>query len=161
MTAEHPIPSFLQTGPRPEDPPKPSILSKLTEALMPEKPHAAPTPTSPISPSIEQGLQAYYNLVAEAENLRRENGDLRAQVASQRLTVQSAASACSRLQAERDYYMRHSVELTSRLNTILSIINEAIAEAKHGALRPNDNGASRARNLDEPDQPPPQGATSP
>lgn len=51
------------------------------------------------------------------------------------------------LEAKLDYYMRHSVELTTQMNAAIAVISDGLAKARQGASRPN--GAAVVAELEK------------
>jgi hypothetical protein len=84
-----------------------------------------------------RGIEAISTMVAERDHFRVRSEKLEVSAALMTQEIESLKQRLALCTAERDHYMRHSVELTSRLNNIQIVINETIREARDGAFRPS------------------------
>lgn len=83
-----------------------------------------------------RGIEAISVMVTERDALRTRNEKLELDAVLRSQEIESLKQRLALSTTERDHYMRHVVELTSRLNNIQIVINETIKAAKDGAFRP-------------------------
>jgi hypothetical protein len=81
-----------------------------------------------------RGVEAIGIMVAERDAFRTRNEKLEVDCAMMTQEIESLKQRLVLASAERDHYMRHSVELTSRLNNIQIVINETVREARPSSL---------------------------
>jgi hypothetical protein len=84
-----------------------------------------------------RGVEAIDALVTERDDLRVGNDRMSSDIALMREKIGQLTSRLSTATAERDHYMRHTVELVARLNNIQTLIVSCIEEAGHAAYKPS------------------------
>ncbi len=97
-----------------------------------------------------RGVEAIQLIVAERDDLRLQVDRMNAEIALLRERNNQLDSRLKVSSAERDHYMRHAVELVSRLNNIQLMIVSAVEEAGRvnyrpalvGKMRTNDDGVT-------------------
>jgi len=105
--------------------------------------------TDPLRETAARGVEAIHAIVVERDTIRARNERLEVDIVLMAQEIDHLKRQLTVSASERDHYMRHSVELTSRLNDIQIVINEAIRAARDGAFRPNSLPAPRSK-LAEP-----------
>ena len=93
--------------------------------------------TDKLAETATAGIEAISALVAERDSLRAENDKLSADAALSAQRLEHLTATVERLSAERDHYMRHSVELLTALNNTSAVIADGLRAARDGAYRPN------------------------
>lgn len=83
-----------------------------------------------------RGVEALNLMVAERDHLRRKTDTLEVNIALLTQDCENLRRQLLVASAERDHYMRHSVEITAHLNDIQIVINEAIKAAALINFRP-------------------------
>jgi len=96
-----------------------------------------------------RGVEAIQLIVTERDDLRLQNDRMSAELALLRERNNQLDSRLKMASSERDHYMRHAVELVSRLNNIQLLIVSAVEEAGRVAYRPSLVG----RVSDKPEVP--------
>jgi hypothetical protein len=90
-----------------------------------------------------RGVEAIQLIVTERDDLRLQSDRMSAELALIRERNNQLESRLKTATVERDHYMRHAVELVSRLNNIQLLIVSAVEEAGRVAYRPSLVGKAR------------------
>ena len=90
-----------------------------------------------------RGVEAIQLIVTERDDLRLQCDRMSAELALLRERNNQLDSRLKMASSERDHYMRHAVELVSRLNNIQLLIVSAVEEAGRVAYRPSLVGKAR------------------
>lgn len=99
-----------------------------TQAQPTQAPNEA-TLVDQLHDTATRGVEAIHAIVLERNNLRVECERHIAEIALLRERAGQLESRLNVASSERDYYMRYSVELVSRLNNLQVLITNAIDEA--------------------------------
>lgn len=83
-----------------------------------------------------RGVEAIHLIVTERDDLRLQCDRMQAEIGLLRERNNQLDSRLKVASTERDHYMRHAVELVSRLNNIQLLIVSAVEEAGRVAYRP-------------------------
>jgi hypothetical protein len=89
------------------------------------------------SDAVETGMRAYHALANARDHLISENHKQANEISRLNAEVDHLARENTTLRSERDYYMRHSVEQMTLLNSLSAMLADGIVKARSGALRPN------------------------
>jgi len=92
-----------------------------------------------------RGVEAIQLIVTERDDLRLQSDRMSAELALIRERNNQLESRLKTATVERDHYMRHAVELVSRLNNIQLLIVSAVEEAGRVAYRPSLVGKAQER----------------
>ena len=92
-----------------------------------------------------RGVEAIQLIVTERDDLRLQCDRMSAELALLRERNNQLDSRLKMASSERDHYMRHAVELVSRLNNIQLLIVSAVEEAGRIAYRPSLVGKAQER----------------
>jgi len=92
-----------------------------------------------------RGVEAIQLIVTERDDLRLQCDRMSAELALLRERNNQLDSRLKMASNERDHYMRHAVELVSRLNNIQLLIVSAVEEAGRVAYRPSLVGKAQER----------------
>ena len=84
-----------------------------------------------------RGVEAIHLIVTERDDLRLQCDRMAAEIALLRERNNQLDGRLKIATTERDHYMRHAVELVSRLNNIQLLIVSAVEEAGRVAYRPS------------------------
>jgi chromosome segregation ATPase len=84
-----------------------------------------------------RGVEAIHLIVTERDDLRLQCDRMQAEIALLRERNNQLDGRLKIASTERDHYMRHAVELVSRLNNIQLLIVSAVEEAGRVAYRPS------------------------
>lgn len=89
------------------------------------------------SDAVETGMRAYHALANARDHLIAENHRQANEISRLNAEIDHLARENTTLRSERDYYMRHSVEQMTLLNSMSAMLADGIVKARSGALRPN------------------------
>lgn len=82
------------------------------------------------------GAEAFSLIIKEHEGLLTKNDRITIELAQMRERVDQLESRLRMITAERDHYMRYSVELTTGLTNINVLIASTLEESRQSAYRP-------------------------
>jgi hypothetical protein len=83
------------------------------------------------------GAEAFSLIIKEHEGLLTKNDRMTIELAQMRERVDQLESRLRMITAERDHYMRYSVELTTGLTNINVLIASTLEESRQSAYRPS------------------------
>lgn len=83
------------------------------------------------------GAEAFSLIIKEHEGLLTKNDRMTIELAQMRERVDQLESRLRMITAERDHYMRYSVELTTGLTNINTLIVSTLEESRQSAYRPS------------------------
>lgn len=83
------------------------------------------------------GAEAFSLIIKEHEGLLTKNDRMTIELAQMRERVDQLESRLRMITAERDHYMKYSVELTTGLTNINCLIASTLEESRQSAYRPS------------------------